>query len=156
QFLTGLELCILPVSIPSSEGAPMTTDSTAAAAVPRESIDDLDRAIVTLAGRINAATFDLLVLIRRFDERAGRLGWGFESCAEWLGYRCDLSRSGARWKVGVGRAREPLPSVGRAFAEGRRSYSKVRALTRVAGRHNEDELLAFALTSTAAQVEERC
>src|SRR5690606_15610387 len=41
-------------------------------------------------------------------------------------------------------------------AEGRLSYSKVRALTRVAGRHNEDELLAFALTSTAAQVEERC
>src|SRR5690606_17524729 len=36
------------------------------------------------------------------------------------------------------------------------SYSKVRALTRVAGPHNEDELVAFALTTTAARVEERC
>ena len=48
------------------------------------SIDDLDRAIVKLAGRINAATYDLLVLIRRFDERAGWLRWGFASCADWL------------------------------------------------------------------------
>jgi len=41
-------------------------------------IDDLDRAIVTLAARINAETYELLVLIRQFDERAG-----------WLHYRCD-------------------------------------------------------------------
>ena len=41
------------------------------------SIDDLDRNIVTLAARINAATSELLVLIRQFDERAGWLKWGF-------------------------------------------------------------------------------
>jgi predicted restriction endonuclease len=33
-------------------------------------IDELDRAIVTLASRINAETYELLVLIRQFDERA--------------------------------------------------------------------------------------
>jgi len=38
-----------------------------------ESIDDLDRAIVHLAARINAASHDLLILIRQFDERAGWL-----------------------------------------------------------------------------------
>jgi hypothetical protein len=134
----------------------MTTDFTAAAHARHASIDDLDRAIVTLAGRINAATYDLLVLIRRFDERAGWLGWGFENCAEWLHYRCDISRSAAREKVRVAHALKTLPSIGRAFAEGTLSYSKVRALTRVAGPHNEDELLAFALTTTAARVEERC
>ena len=134
----------------------MTADSTAAATARHASIDDLDRAIVRLAGRINAATYDLLVLIRRFDERAGWLGWGFESCAEWLHYRCDISRSAAREKVRVAHALKTLPSIGRAFAEGKLSYSKVRALTRVAGPHNEDELLAFALTTTAARVEERC
>jgi hypothetical protein len=37
------------------------------------SIDDLDSAIVNLAARINAANYELLVLIRRFDERAGWL-----------------------------------------------------------------------------------
>ncbi|HEU4617654.1 MAG TPA: DUF222 domain-containing protein [Gammaproteobacteria bacterium] len=134
----------------------MTTDSTAGAAARHASIDDLDRAIGTLAARINAATYDLLVLIRRFDERAGWLGWGFESCAEWLHYRCDISRSAAREKVRVAHALKTLPAIGRAFAEGRLSYSKVRALTRVAGRHNEEELLAFASTTTAARVEERC
>ncbi|HEX5421360.1 MAG TPA: DUF222 domain-containing protein, partial [Gammaproteobacteria bacterium] len=134
----------------------MTTDSTAGAAARHAAIEELDRAIVTLAGRINAATYDLLVLIRRFDERAGWLGWGFENCAEWLHYRCDISRSAAREKVRVAHALKTLPAIGRAFAEGELSYSKVRALTRVAGRHNEEELLAFALTTTAARVEERC
>jgi len=134
----------------------MTTDSVAAAYDRHASIDELDRAIVTLAGRINAATYDLLVLIRRFDERAGWLSWGFQSCAEWLHYRCDISLSAAREKVRVAHALKTLPSIGRAFAEGKLSYSKVRALTRVADRSNEDELLAFALRTTAAQVEERC
>ena len=35
------------------------------------SIDALDQAIVNLAARINAETYELLVLIRQFDERAG-------------------------------------------------------------------------------------
>jgi hypothetical protein len=46
---------------------------------PDTSIDDLDRAIVTLAARLNAVTHDFLILIRRFDERVGWLGWGFKS-----------------------------------------------------------------------------
>jgi hypothetical protein len=53
-------------------------------------IDDLDRAIVNLAARINASSYDLLVLIRRFDERGGWLRWGFENCTDWLHWRCDL------------------------------------------------------------------
>jgi leucyl aminopeptidase len=32
------------------------------------SIDDLDRAIVSLAARLNAVTHDFLILVRRFDE----------------------------------------------------------------------------------------
>jgi len=34
------------------------------------SIDELDRNIVSLAARINASTYELLVLVRQFDERA--------------------------------------------------------------------------------------
>jgi hypothetical protein len=52
-------------------------------------IDDLDRAIVTLAARINAETYELLVLIRQFDDRAGWMKCGLGGCAEWLHYRCD-------------------------------------------------------------------
>ena len=45
------------------------------------SIDELDRDIVNLSYRINAATYELLVLVRQFDERAGWLQWGLGNCA---------------------------------------------------------------------------
>jgi hypothetical protein len=54
------------------------------------SIDDLDQAIVNLSSRINAETYELLVLVRQFDERAGWLKWGLGNCAERLHYRCDV------------------------------------------------------------------
>ena len=120
------------------------------------SIDDLDRAIVTLAARINAETYELLMLIRQFDERAGWLKWGLGNCAEWLHYRCDLSMNAAREKVRVAHALKTLPSIAAAFSSGNLSYSKVRAMTRVAGSHNEDELLSFASKTTTANLEERC
>jgi hypothetical protein len=119
-------------------------------------IDDLDQAIVTLAARINAETYELLVLIRQFDERAGWLQWGLGGCAEWLHYRCDFSMNAAREKVRVAHALKILPEVAAAFAKGKLSYSKVRAMTRVAGTHNENELLSFAVKTTTARVEDRC
>jgi len=119
-------------------------------------IDDLDRAIVNLATQINVANYELLVLIRRFDERAGWLKWGFLNCTDWLHWRCDLSIGTAREKVRVAHALKVLPAIAEAFQFGKLSYSKVRALVRVARRETEAELLAFALKTTAARVEERC
>lgn len=119
-------------------------------------IDELDRAIVSLSARINAATCELLVLIRRFDERGGWLAWGFDCCADWLHWRCDIGRSAAREKVRVAHALKTLPATSMAFGDGTLSYSKVRALTRVANADNEHDLLAFALKTTAEQVAERC
>ena len=120
------------------------------------SIDELDRGIVNLAARINAATFELLVLVRQFDERAGWLKWGLGNCAEWLHWRCDLSMSAAREKVRVAHALKTLPAISAAFSSGELSYSKVRPLTRVARSDNEDSLLFFALRTTATRVEQRC
>jgi hypothetical protein len=119
-------------------------------------IEDLDQAIVNLSARINASTCELLVLIRQFDERAGWLKWGLESCAQWLHWRCDLSPGAAREKVRVAHALKALPEISAAFSTGTLSYSKVRALTRVATPMNEESLLDFALSTTAARVEERC
>jgi len=120
------------------------------------SIDELDRGIVSLAARINASTYELLVLVRQFDERAGWLKWGLANCTEWLHWRCDLSMSAAREKVRVAHALKTLPLIATAFADGELSYSKVRPLTRVARVDNEESLLAFALKTTASRVEERC
>jgi hypothetical protein len=121
-----------------------------------ESIDDLDAAICTLAAKLNAETHRLLVLVRAFDDRMGWAKWSFRNCAEWLAWRCGISLSAAREKVRTAQALRNLPAIGAAFADGRLSYSKVRALTRVVEWHDEDALLEYALRATAAQVEERC
>ena len=120
------------------------------------SIEELDRNILTLCTRINAATYELLVLIREFEERGGHLKWGLENCAEWLAWRCDLSMTTALEKVRVARALKTLPVISSAFSTGELSYSKVRAMTRVAGGSNEKELVAFALRHTASHVAEHC
>ena len=58
----------------------MSTPATDSNPVPdsvcdrRLAIDELDRAIVNLAARINASTYDLLVLIREFDESPAGTG----------------------------------------------------------------------------------
>ena len=85
------------------------------------SIDALDRAIVDLSAHIDACTYELVILVRQFDERGGFLKWGFESCAEWLHWRCELSLNAAREKVRVGHALKELPQVSREFAGGRLS-----------------------------------
>ena len=126
------------------------------AAERRLGIDELERGIVDLTARMTASAYELLVMIREFDERAGWLGWGFESCAQWLHWRCDSSRGAAREKVRVAHALKELAEISLAFSEGKLSYSKVRALARVAKPSNEGALLAFALSTTAARVEERC
>src|SRR6478736_2954584 len=62
----------------------------------------------------------------------------------------------AREKLRTAHALRGLPAISAAFADGRLSYSKVRALTRAADAANEDLLLAYALDASASQVEERC
>ena len=107
--------------------------------------------IAELSARIQAATYELLVLIRRFDAREG---WaGFTSCAHWLNWRTGLALGAAREKVRVARALGDLPRLSEAMQHGRVSYSKLRAITRVATPDNERRLLDFALSGTAAHVE---
>jgi len=119
-------------------------------------IEDLDHRILNLCTRINAATYELLVMIREFDERGGCLKWGLDCTAKWLAWRCDLSMATAREKVRVAQALKHLPLISAAFSTGELSYSKVRSLTRVANAENEKDLVAFALRNTANHVAEYC
>ena len=66
--------------------------------------------------------------------RSGRSG-GLR--AEWLAWRCGISLSAAREKVRTAQALLHAAGDLGAFAEGRLSYWKVRALTRVASDHDE-------------------
>src|SRR5688572_5752320 len=131
--------------------------STADSALPdQRSIDELDAEICALARQLNAETYRMLVLVREFDDRFGWAKWSFRNCAEWLAWRCGLSLSAAREKVRTAQALRRMPAIAAAFADGSLSYSKVRALTRVARVQDEDLLLAYALRVSAAEVEERC
>ena len=136
--------------------SPTTHWAARTAAADDRSIDDLDAAICALARQMNAETYRMLMLVREFDDRCGWQKWSFRNCAEWLAWRVGLSLSAAREKVRTAQALRELPAISAAFADGRLSYSKVRALTRAVPAYDEDLLLAYALQATAAQVEERC
>jgi hypothetical protein len=115
-------------------------------------LEELGERIAELAAQISAATYELLAMLRDFDERGG---WnsGFRSCAHWLGWRVGLDLGAAREKVRVARALGALPLVSASMRRGEISYSKVRALTRIATPANEQDLLSFARAGTAAHVE---
>ena len=111
----------------------------------------MEEEIAELAAHIHAATCRLLELILEFDRQNGWQGW--KSCAHWLSWRTGIGPEAAREKVRVARALPELPLVREAFAEGRLSYSKVRAISRVATPETEDMLLSIAIHGTAAHVE---
>ncbi len=124
-------------------------------AAANQALDDLDRLgdeIAELSAHLDAATARLLDLIREFDARGGWAN-GCRSCAEWLSWRVGLDLGAARERVRVARALGTLPALGGALARGEVSYSKVRALTRIATPETEARLLAVARAATAAQVE---
>jgi hypothetical protein len=113
----------------------------------------LENKITELAAHINAATFQLLVLIHEYDEQDGWWQHGVASCAHWLQWQCGTTIGVAREKVRVARALPKLPKISKSFSKGRISYSKVRAMTRVATPKNEKFLLKIAHHGTAAHVE---
>lgn len=115
--------------------------------------DALDREITDLYAQINAANYRLLQLIAELDDQSPWGAWGLDSCAHWLNWRCGIGPNAAREKVRVARALKGLPAISAAFAGGRLSFSKVRALTRIADDANEAYLLELAHHATAAQVE---
>ena len=121
------------------------------------SIEAIGDEIATLSATIQAATYRLLVLIGELDRRDG---WadpldanGFRSCAHWLSWRIGLNLGAAREHVRVARALPELPHVSEAFGAGEISYSKVRAITRIATPDTEDQLLELARAGTASHVE---
>jgi hypothetical protein len=109
--------------------------------------------ICELAAHLNAANCRLLELIAQFDDEEG---WGVDgcnSCAHWLNWKCGVGQNTAREKVRVAHALAKLPLIHASFGKGEISYSKVRAMSRVATLENEDYLLMIAKHGTAAHVE---
>ena len=115
--------------------------------------DQLADQITTLAGQINAAHYRFLILIAEFERRKAWSGYGLRSCAHWLNWKCGIDMGAAREKVRTALALTNLPKTKTAFQKGELSFSKVRALTKIATPKNESFLLNIAEYGTAHHME---
>ncbi len=120
--------------------------------VPTEA-ERLGEQITELCSYLYAAEARLLALIREFDEQECWAEQGFCSCAHWLNFKCGIGMNAAREKVRVARALANLPRIEAGLSKGELSYSKVRAMTRIADASNEDYLMMIANHGTAHHVE---
>ena len=116
-------------------------------------LERLEHEIGELSAHIHAATCRWLLLIGEFDRREGWKSWGAKSCGDWLSWRCGIAPRSARDQVRVGRRLAELPLAREKFAKGELSYSKVRAISRVATEQTEEQLVMLAEHATAAQLE---
>ncbi|MGI8685650.1 MAG: DUF222 domain-containing protein [Acidimicrobiales bacterium] len=94
-----------------------------------------------------------LALVAEFDRRQGWGHQGAKSCAEWLSWRCGLSLVAGRQHLRVAHRLAELAKVRAAFAAGELTYSKVRALVRIAKPETEAPLVELARHTTAAQLD---
>jgi hypothetical protein len=120
------------------------------------SIDDLEKMgdeIAQIAVAMDKASHRQLTLLRSFDEGGGWAVSGSRSCAAWLSWRTGLGRGPANERMRVTRALAALPLIDNAFSTGELSYSKVRALTRVADTASDAPLLEQARLMTGEQLE---
>ncbi|MDO8863345.1 DUF222 domain-containing protein [Haliea sp. E1-2-M8] len=103
---------------------------------------------------MNAANHHLLRMIAEFDRRGDWREQGtMRSCAHWLVAHCGITLGAAREKVRVARQLEALSEINEAFSEGGISYSKVRAITRVATPENEGFMVHLAQQNSAGHLE---
>jgi hypothetical protein len=142
-----------PAVVTCRSSAASLPSTAAACAAAGGDLETLGERIAELSAQIQAATYQLLVMIRDFDERGGWNDGACRSCAHWLNWRTGIDLGAAREKVRVARALGELPLISAAMRQGEISYSKVRAMTRVATAATEAELLDFARAGTAMHVE---
>ena len=134
-------------NVMSSAGAPDRSEN------PTDPLDSLEQELTALAGHLNAGNYRFLKLLAEFERRNGHVGWGIQSCAHWLSWKCSIGLVAARDKVRVARALEALPKLSDAMRRGTLSYCKVRALTRIATPQNEELLLSLGEAATVSHVE---
>jgi len=119
----------------------------------RSESEKLGDQITELCSYLYAAESRLLTLIREFDEKECWADLGFFTCAHWLNFKCGIGMNAAREKVRVAHALAYLPKIDKGLSKGELSYSKVRAMTRIADETNEDYLMMIAKHGTAHHVE---
>jgi hypothetical protein len=119
----------------------------------RDEAESLGERIQHQAAVIAEATCELLLMVGDFDAcEASRWFEGLKSTAHWLGWSCSMAPGTAREHVRVARALPSMPLTVAEFRAGRLSYSKVREMSRVADRVEEEVLVEMARAMTASQL----
>ena len=108
--------------------------------------------MVSWSGHLSAAMARWLVLVGEHDARRLWERWECVSMVAWLSWHCGIDTVTAREHVRVARALRTMPFVRAAFTAGALSYSKVRALTRIATPATEADLVRLAGETTAGQL----
>lgn len=118
-----------------------------------KSIDSLARQIAELAQALGKLEHAWLARIREFDRREGWAQTGCISMSAWLAWHTGISHKAASERVRVARALGELPLIDHAFESGELSYSKVRAITRIAEPAQQQALIDVAKSATASQLD---
>lgn len=122
----------------------------------RARVDAIAEELRALSARIDASKQRLMELVRELCELKAWAHQGAKGPAQWLSWAVGWSEATARERVRVARALGGLPRIDEALRSGTVSYSKVRAMTRVATPEIEELLLLQARTSTGAMMEKLC
>ncbi len=108
--------------------------------------------VVAVGQRWSAAQHRLVELVVALDDSGEWAADGAATCAHWVADALEVEVCTAREWLRIGRKLAELPAVAAAFTAGRLSYSKVRALTRVATPENEADLCELALRVPAGRL----
>jgi hypothetical protein len=116
----------------------------------------LESELCSQASQLAAGECHLLLMMGELERREIWARQGARNCADWLSWRIGTALGAAREQLRVARALGRLDKVRAAFSSGELSYSKVRAITRVADEQSEEHLVYLARHATAAQLEQIC
>lgn len=104
--------------------------------------------LAALSAHVSAATARWLELVWEMREQGDS-----SDLQAFLAWRCGITGRDAREFLRVAEALQELPATRAAFARGELTFTKVRALTRVATGSSEESLLELAGALTASQLE---
>lgn len=104
------------------------------------------------AADVAAATSRWLMILAELVTRGVWAEQGARTPTQWLSWAVSMGESTAREHIRVALRLRRFPKVAKLFAAGEISYSKVRAITRLDPKL-EDQLLEYATYATGAQLE---
>jgi hypothetical protein len=117
---------------------------------------ELQDRIGVLAARIHAATAELVTLTAELDDDGAWAESGMRSCAHWLSINIGVDLYTGGEMVRSGHALGSLPLLRAAFEDGRLSFDKIRAVTRVATPDDDEVWTSMALHASGAQLARIC